>query len=543
MDDHHGSGSGSDKPLLISIVVISVAYAIASVAGWTVSPAANKVANAPHAEEHHAEPEHAENAEEEHAEAEHPEQEHADAEHPEHADEQHAAGHGEHKVALPHTFAVAPFVMLLGAIAVFPLLKVTEHWWESNTNRFIVAVILAGVTLFYYMTIYADAGPSAAWHRIDHAILKEYIPFIVLLFSLYVISGGIRISGDLRAHPGTNTLFMLVGGVLASFIGTTGAAMLLIRPLLETNKERRFRQHTVVFFIFVVCNCGGCLLPIGDPPLFLGYLQGVDFLWTMVSLWQPWLVANALLLVVYFVVDKFYFYPKESTADVQRDETQTTPLTVRGLMPNALLLLGVIFSVALLDPTKPLPGIGWYPYVYLREVVQLVLVGLSVWLGSKKVREDNRFNYHAIVEVAALFVGIFICMQPALEILNEQGPSLGIDSPMKFYWITGGLSSVLDNAPTYLVFFKTAFPHMDAAMIGETLADASAPPHYNLMAISLGAVFMGAMTYIGNGPNFMVRAIAEEGGVKMPSFFGYIIFFSIPILLPILGIVALIFLL
>lgn len=521
VDDHHGSGSGSDKPLLISIVVILVAYVIASFAGWTESPAASTAA-APHAEAHH-EGEHGEEAHGEHAE--------------------HADAHGGHKVSLPHPFAVAPFVMLLGAIAVFPLLKVTEHWWESNTNRFIVAVVLAGVTLLYYMTIYVDASPGAAWHRIDHAILKEYIPFIVLLFSLYVISGGIRISGDLRAHPGTNTLFMLVGGLLASFIGTTGAAMLLIRPLLETNKERRFRQHTVVFFIFVVCNCGGCLLPIGDPPLFLGYLQGVDFLWTMIALWQPWLVANAMLLGLYFVIDKFYFYPKESTSDVQRDETQTTPLTIRGLMPNALLLLGVIFSVALLDPTKPLPGIGWYPYVYLREVVQLALVGLSLWLGSTEVRQQNRFNYHAIVEVAALFVGIFICMQPALEILNEQGPSLGIDTPMKFYWITGGLSSVLDNAPTYLVFFKTAFPNMDAAAIGTTLADASAQPHYNLVAISLGAVFMGAMTYIGNGPNFMVRAIAEEGGVKMPSFFGYIIFFSVPILLPILGIVALIFLL
>lgn len=520
VDDHHGSGSGSDKPLLIGIVVVLIAYAIATVAGWTVSPAATTTVTDAHAEEHIDE--HAAGAHDDHAEA-------------------HSGGHG-HKVALPHTFAVAPFVLLLGAIAVFPLLKATEHWWEHNSNRFLVAVILAGVTLFYYMTIYADYGVSAAWHRIDHAILKEYIPFIVLLFSLYVISGGIRISGDLRAHPMTNATFMLVGGVLASFIGTTGAAMLLIRPLLETNKERRYRQHTVVFFIFVVCNCGGCLLPIGDPPLFLGYLQGVDFLWTMSALWMPWLVANGLLLIVYLLLDKFYFYPKESVKDVQRDETETTPLTVRGLMPNALLLLGVIFSVALLDPTKPLPGIGWYPYVYLREVVQLVLVGLSLWLGSKQVREDNRFNYNAIVEVAALFVGIFICMQPALEILNEKGPSLGIDSPMKFYWITGGLSAVLDNAPTYLVFFKTAFPGMDSAAISATLADSAGAAHFDLVAISLGAVFMGAMTYIGNGPNFMVRAIAEEGGVKMPSFFGYILFFSVPILLPILGVVALIFL-
>lgn len=524
VSDHHSNGSGSDKPLLIGIVVILIAYALASMAGFTASPKAASDSHAAAEAAHDAAP--------------------AADHHDEHADP-HAAdahgGHGSHP--LPHVWAVAPFVLLLGAIAVLPLLKFTEHWWESNTNRLIVAVGLALVTLAYYMTVYEGASLGAAWHRIDHAILGEYIPFIVLLFSLYVISGGIRISGDLRAHPITNASFMLVGGLLASFIGTTGAAMLLIRPLLETNKERRYRQHTVVFFIFVVCNCGGCLLPIGDPPLFLGYLQGVPFLWTMTALWQPWLLANALLLVLYVVMDKFYYYPKEGAEDVLRDEVRTTPLQVRGLWPNALLLLGVIFSVALLDPTKPLPGIGWYPLVYLREVVQLALVGLSLWLGSKQVRADNRFNYHAIVEVAALFVGIFICMQPALEILNEQGPSLGIDTPMKFYWITGGLSSILDNAPTYLVFFKTAFPNMDAEMIQATLADATGRSHFELVAISLGSVFMGAMTYIGNGPNFMVRAIAEESGVKMPSFFGYVLFFSIPILLPILAIVALVFLL
>ena len=443
---------------------------------------------------------------------------------------------------MPHLFAVAPFVLLLGAIAVVPLLRFTEHWWESNANRLLVSAILASVTLLYYLTIYDEASLSAVWHRIDHAILGEYIPFIVLLFSLYVITGGIRISGDLKAHPGTNTTFMLTGGLLASFVGTTGAAMLLIRPLLETNKERRFRQHTVVFFIFIVCNCGGCLLPIGDPPLFLGYLQGVPFLWTMTALWQPWLLTNALLLITYFVVDKFYFYRKETLTDLLHDETETRPLQVRGLLPNALLLVGVILSVALLDPNKALPGTNWYPYVYLREIVQLTLVGLSLWLGSKAVRTENRFNYHAIIEVAALFVGIFICMQPALEILNERGPDLGINSPMKFYWITGALSSVLDNAPTYLVFFKTADAQFGTDSMISALGDTSSTAYLDLVAISLGSVFMGAMTYIGNGPNFMVRAIAEESGVKMPSFFGYVLFFSVPILLPILAIVAFVFL-
>lgn len=516
--DHHGSGAGSDKPLLVGIVVVLVAFTMATLAGWTTSPKARALAVASMEEV----PAHAAPA-------------HPDPGHVEHGD-----GHSGH--ALPHVFAVAPFLMLLGAIALFPLVKFTEHWWESNANRFLVAVVLAGVTLLYYLTIYQEASLMAVWHRIDHAILGEYIPFIVLLFSLYVISGGIRISGDLKARPMTNAGFMLTGGLLASFIGTTGAAMLLIRPLLETNAERRFRQHTVVFFIFIVCNCGGCLLPIGDPPLFLGYLQGVDFLWTMTALWKPWLLANTLLIILYLVVDKFYFYRKETLKDLRQDETHTTRLQVRGLMPNALLLLGVILAVALLDPNKPFPGTNWYPYVYLRETIQLTLVGLSLWLGSQAIRRENRFNYHAIVEVAALFVGIFICMQPALEILNERGPDLGIDSPTKFYWITGALSSVLDNAPTYLVFFKTADAQMGAQSLIDMLGDPSSAAYLNLVAISLGSVFMGAMTYIGNGPNFMVRAIAEEAGVKMPSFFGYVIFFSIPILLPILAIVAFVFL-
>lgn len=536
MDDHHSGGSGSDKPLLIGIVVIIVGYVIASLLGWTESEASK----APVAEAVHAEAPHGEAPDAEAADAEkHPAEEHVEHSGEEHGSAGHGGGHSTH--ALPHPAAVTPFVLLLGAIAIFPLMQATEHWWESNTNRFIVAVALASITLLYYLTLYGDSGLSAVWHRFDHAILVEYIPFITLLFSLYVISGGIRISGDLKAHSMTNMLFMAAGGLLASFVGTTGAAMLLIRPLLETNKERRYRQHTVVFFIFVVCNCGGCLLPIGDPPLFLGYLEGVNFMWTMWALWLPWLMTNALLLFVYFVMDKFYYYPKESKEDVLQDEFRTTPLRIEGLFPNALLLIGVIISVALLDPHKQLPGTTWYPFVYLREVVQLGLVLLSVMVGSKKVREENNFSYSAIIEVAALFVGIFICMQPALEILNAKGSSLGIDSPMKFYWITGALSSVLDNAPTYLVFFKTAFSDMNPAQIHAALEGDAGNYYRELMAISLGAVFMGAMTYIGNGPNFMVRAIAEESGVKMPSFFGYIIFFSVPILLPILAFVSAVF--
>lgn len=455
--------------------------------------------------------------------------------------------------APPHTaplvWTVAPFVLLLLGIAVFPLIPSMSHWWESNLSRFQVAAGLGLLTLLYYGLVH-DAPLDSHWpaHSVvapsesgfdlgfvrtvfQNAILAEFVPFIILLFSLYTISGGIRITGDLQANPLTNGAFMLVGGLLASFIGTTGAAMVLIRPLLETNQERKNVVHTVVFFIFIVCNCGGCLLPIGDPPLFLGYLRGVDFFWTL-CLWQPWVLTNFLLILTYLVLDNFYFYPRETEADITRDLRNITTLRSQGLSLNGPLLLGVVAAVALLDPSKAIPGTDWHPWMYLREVVLLGLVGLSLALGSQHVRERNHFSYHAILEVAALFSGIFLCMQPALQILNERGPSLGISSPMAFFWVTGGLSSVLDNAPTYVVFFETA--KTLAADGVPTVAGVTEP---RLVAISLGAVFLGAMTYIGNGPNFMVRAIAESSGVRMPSFFGYMLY-SCGLLLPILAFTA-----
>jgi Na+/H+ antiporter NhaD/arsenite permease-like protein len=269
-------------------------------------------------------------------------------------------------------------------------------------------------------------------------------------------------------------------------------------------------------------------LPIGDPPLFLGYLNGVEFLWTL-SLWPSWLFVNGCLLVVYLLLDRFYYYPRETQRDIQRDESQVRPLRFSGLWPNALLLVGVIISVALLDPGKPFPGTDWHPWLYLREMMQLALVAISLGMGPHDVRDANQFDYLAIIEVAALFIGIFVAMQPALEILNARGASLGIDTPVEFFWASGWLSSVLDNAPTYLVFFKTA---QTLPAEGETMAGVAVPI---LRAISLGSVMMGAMTYIGNGPNFMVKTIAEKAGVKMPSFFGYVVY-SVAILLPILAI-------
>ncbi|MDA0657673.1 MAG: sodium:proton antiporter [Planctomycetota bacterium] len=441
----------------------------------------------------------------------------------------------------PPLLFVLPFVFLLAGIAVFPLVHVTAHWWENNFHRFLVAIGCSVVTLLMYA--FLARGWTRVGETMEHAIVHEYLPFIVLLFSLYTISGGIRIEGDLRASSGTNTAFLGTGALLASLIGTTGAAMLLIRPLLETNRERKHVQHTVVFFIFVSCNCGGLLLPIGDPPLFLGYLEGVDFFWTLWHLWQPWLVVNGTLLAMYFALDRWIYVPSESTANLRRDATQIRPLRVDGLWPNAWLLVLVVLCIALLDPHKAFPGTSWHAWPHLREIALCGLVAASLLLGANHVRQANRFNFSAILEVAALFVGIFVCMQPALEILNVQGPRLGIDTPTKLFAVSGILSAVLDNAPTYLVFFRATAAQFGgvaefAELVSRTDTETATRAAEMLAGISLGAVFMGAMTYIGNGPNFMVRAIAEQTGVRMPSFFGYTFYYAIPYLGPVLILTA-----
>jgi Na+/H+ antiporter NhaD/arsenite permease-like protein len=459
----------------------------------------------------------------------------------------HSSPNMAEAIAVPPFWTVLPFVLLLAGIAVLPLMPATSHWWESNLNRFKVAGGLALLTMAYYAFLHRGGleGHWPAHHVVTpgngsmqtglvntilaNAMLQEFVPFIVLLFSLYTISGGIRIAGDLEARPATNATFMGVGALLASLIGTTGAAMLLVRPLLETNRERKHVAHTVVIFIFIVCNCGGCLLPNGDPPLFLGYLEGVPFLWTL-RLWPQWAFVNGLLIIVYLLLDSLWFYRRESKADIQRDVRFYHRLRFSGWRLNAPLLIGVVLAVALLDPSKPFVGTTWHPWMYLREVVQLCLAGISLSFGNRQVRDANLFTYGAIVEVAALFVGIFICMQPALQILGSKGSELGLTSPAHFFWASGSLSSVLDNAPTYLVFFKTA---QSLGADSQTATVAGVHPMI-LAAISLGSVFMGAMTYIGNGPNFMVRSIAESAGVKMPSFFGYMVY-SCLILLPILA--------
>ncbi len=452
-------------------------------------------------------------------------------------------------VAPPPSFAsTLPFIVLLGSIALLPLFGRTAHWWENNGNRFLVAGSLALLTLAFYVFAYpygvedhfshshepSEPGFAAALVVLKNAILVEYIPFICLLFSLYVISGGIHLRGNLVGKPKLNAGLILLGGSLASLIGTTGAAMLLIRPLLRANARRRYVSHTVIFFIFVVCNTGGCLLPIGDPPLFLGYLRGVPFLWTL-NLWPMWLVANLTLCAIYYAWDTYRYRIERQRIILPDEPTHPERFAIEGAL-NLLWLVGVILCVAFFDPSRAVPGTDWHAPIYFREVAMLTLTALSLICTAQETRRKNVFNYGAIIEVAALFVGIFICMQAPIQILKIYGPTLGFDETWKYFWGTGILSSFLDNAPTYVVFFETAasIAHPDAVTVAGVM------PH-QLMAISLGSVFMGAMTYIGNGPNFMVKAIAEQNNVRMPSFFGYMVY-SCVFVLPVCVLVSVVFL-
>jgi len=393
---------------------------------------------------------------------------------------------------------------MLLAIALLPL--AAGLWWEHHANKALVTLVL-GLPITGYLLLQGEAG----WHSVQHTLL-EYVEFIVLLGALYTISGGIALRGDLQATPIVNVCFLALGAVLASIIGTTGASMLLIRPLLQTNAERRYVTHTVVWFIFLVSNIGGCLTPIGDPPLFLGYLRGVPFTWTL-SLWPEWLAMVVLLLVVYGVWDTV-LHRRESPQALQLDRTRIAPLRLQGGMN--FLFLGLVVGVVALVPAP------W------RAPLMLATTAGSLALGGTSARAANTFTYAPIVEVAILFLGIFLTMAPVLDLLHQHGASLGVNTPARLFWITGMLSSFLDNAPTYAAFFEAARAQTSPTFAGASVAGM---PDIWLKAISLGAVFMGANTYIGNGPNFMVKAVAEEAGVPMPSFVGYMRY-SCCILLP-----------
>jgi Na+/H+ antiporter NhaD/arsenite permease-like protein len=395
---------------------------------------------------------------------------------------------------------------MLLAIAMFPLWL--PRWWESNRNKLVVSLGL-GLPIFAF---YASRHPGTLL-----STAEEYVSFIVLLGGLFVITAGVRLYGDLEATPLTNTAFLALGSALASFIGTTGASMLLIRPVLQTNRERTRVRHTIVFFIFVVSNIGGMLTPLGDPPLFLGYLQGVPFAWTF-RLWPPWAFQVAALLILYFVWDTRQ-YAREPTAALRRDRAEVTPLRVQGAANLAWLAL-VVLAVALL-------GAPW------REAAIVALAALSLWHTPRAVRRANAFSAGPMIEVAVLFAGIFLTMIPALELVRLRGGELGVRAPWQFFWASGILSSFLDNAPTYLTFLA----------LGQGLGlarEVAGVPHSILAAIAVGAVSMGANTYIGNAPNFMVKSIAEEQGVTMPSFFGYMLY-SGAVLMPLFVVVTALF--
>jgi Na+/H+ antiporter NhaD/arsenite permease-like protein len=410
-------------------------------------------------------------------------------------------------------WSVAPFALLLLCIAVLPL--VAGRFWDRNRNKALLSLALG--------------APVAIWiARLEPMVLAhtahEYLAFIILLGALFVISGGIVVRGTLAGTPGLNTALLGIGAAAASLIGTTGASMLLIRPLLRANSVRRRKVHVVVFFIFVVSNAGGLLTPLGDPPLFLGFLRGVPFLWTL-RLWPHWLFVNGVLLVLFYFVDSTIFRREDLATPGDLDEIAVghqVPVHVVGKR-NFILLAGVVLVL--------LASGSWKLPVGVQEGGMLLMAALS-WISTPRpLREENGFAWHPIVEVAVVFAGVFATMIPALQILNARGAEFGLTEPWQYFWATGSLSSFLDNAPTYLTFTAAAsgLVGTDATALAQLLGDARGLPL--LTAVSLGAVLMGANTYVGNGPNFMVRAIAEGSGLRMPSFFGYMIW-SGAVLLP-----------
>jgi Na+/H+ antiporter NhaD/arsenite permease-like protein len=438
-----------------------------------------------------------------------------------------------HALELP-VWTVLPFAVQLLGIALLPL--VAPHFWESNRNKGIVSFVLGAPVAVYLVAAHGDAGMHQLVEKTE-----EYASFIILLTSLFVVSGGIYIRGSLSGTPLMNTGVLALGTVLASWIGTTGASVLLIRPLLRANAARRRKAHIVVFFIFTVSNCGGLLTPLGDPPLFLGFLKGVPFTWTF-RLWVEWLFVNGALLVLFNLWDQRVLAQEERARRGSQLEQvmEHEPLGIEGAANFGFL--AAIVAIIYASGSGFVNGGTPWPFG-VREGLMLAVAGLAYFATPSRIREANVFGFGPIIEVAVLFAGIFVTMAPALLILNANADRFGIDEPWQFLWATGLLSSFLDNAPTYLTFAATACGLDGVALEGRYLAEyLTLGPRAaeNVAAISAGAVFMGANTYIGNGPNFMVKAIAEENGVPMPSFFGYMAY-SGAILLPLLALATVLF--
>jgi len=432
-------------------------------------------------------------------------------------------------------FWVFPFAGILLSIAIFPL--VAPDFWHHNFGK-----ISAFWAILLIVPFLLKVGFTITLYELLHVGLLEYIPFIILLLALFTISGGVQLKGALVGTPIVNTGIIFIGTALASWMGTTGAAMLLIRPLIRANKERKSKVHVIVFFIFLVANIGGSLTPLGDPPLFLGFLKGVNFFWTTSAMMVPMLFMVFSLLIIFFIFDS-YLYKKENIKKVETD----IKISIEGSF-NLLLLLGVIGSVLLSGFWRPhIEFELFYVHVELQNVIRdilLLTLTFASWkLTSSKIREANEYTWFPIVEVAKLFAGIFVTIIPAIAILKAgTSGALGVvinsvsnqTGPINYmyFWATGILSSFLDNAPTYLVFFNTAGGD-PIQLMGEL--------SQTLLAISAGAVFMGANTYIGNAPNFMVKSISESSGIEMPSFFGYLFKWSLPILFPLFIIVTFLF--
>lgn len=451
-----------------------------------------------------------------------------------------AAGHPTIPGAQLSAVWVIPFACMLLSIAIMPL--ALPHFWEHHFGK--IAVFWGLAFLVPCFIVY---GMGTALYEFLHIILLDYIPFIVLLFALFTVAGGVRLKGTLVGTPVVNTGLLAIGTVLASWMGTTGAAMLLIRPLLRANAHRRYRVHSVVFFIFLVANIGGSLTPLGDPPLFLGFLKGVSFFWTTTHLFVKTLCLAAILLALFFIIDSLLFSREGRPTPPHDPDAAQEKLGLEGSV-NLLFLLGIVGAVL----ASGMVNLGTWIEVYgvpvegqnlLRDIALLCLAGLSWKFTSRHCRDLNGFSWAPIEEVAKLFFGIFLSMIPAIAILRA-GTEGALASLIKmvstpdgqpvnamYFWLTGALSSFLDNAPTYLVFFNTAGG--DAQHLMTDMAT-------TLIAISAGAVFMGANTYIGNAPNFMVRSIAENQGVRMPSFFGYMLW-SCGILLPLFGLLTWLF--
>ncbi len=441
-------------------------------------------------------------------------------------------------------WSCVPFIGLLLCIAIFPLVK--PEWWEKNQP-----LAVAFWSLLFFIPFAVVFGGHLAVEHLLEVIIGDYLTFIVLLFGLFCVAGNISLEGDLVGTPKVNVLMLLIGTLLSSWIGTTGASMIMIRPLIRANQWRSHKVHVMVFFIFLVSNIGGCLTPVGDPPLLMGFMHGVPFFWTLRL--APMLLLNAvILLFVFFLIDHRDYKKDLFMGRTPPVSATKKPLHISGAhniifliaIVGAVILSGVLPSLDAFQTAEgavrgiPIFGEVTLTYPALIEIVIILIAAfLSFKTTNQEIRTENHFSWGAIQEVAVLFIGIFITMIPALIILKAKGAGLGLDQPYQMFWITGLLSSFLDNTPTYLVFLTTAGALGATAGVSTTVGMI---PTVMLEAISCGAIFMGANTYIGNAPNFMVRSIAEENGIKMPSFFGYI-FWSLRYLIPVFVLDMLVF--